>query len=66
MRKADVCVLLLPSGRSAHLEAGYFVGAGKHLFVLLADSAQEPELMYKMAPYVVHSLDVVISLLKQL
>ena len=44
---ADVCVLVMPSGRSAHLEAGYAVGAGKPTVVLLAEG--EPELMYKMA-----------------
>lgn len=44
---ADACVLVIPCGRSAHLEAGYFVGAGKPLIILLSDG--EPELMYKMA-----------------
>jgi hypothetical protein len=44
---SDACVLVLPCGRSAHLEAGYFVGAGKPLHILLADG--EPELMYRMA-----------------
>jgi hypothetical protein len=48
MQWADTGVLLLPSGRSAHIEAGYFVGAGKQLFILL-DRENEPELMYKMA-----------------
>lgn len=45
---ADACVLLLPCGRSAHIEAGYFVGAGKPLLILLS-GPMEPELMYKMA-----------------
>jgi hypothetical protein len=45
---ADAGVLLLPCGRSAHLEAGYFNGAKKKLFILL-DEQQEPELMYLMA-----------------
>jgi hypothetical protein len=30
---ADTVVLLLPSGRSSHLEAGYAVGAGKELYI---------------------------------
>lgn len=37
MLNADACVLVLPSGRSAHLEAGYFAGARKLLFILIAD-----------------------------
>lgn len=41
-------VLVLPSGRSSHLEAGYIVGAGKPLHVLLSER-QEPELMYRWA-----------------
>ena len=44
---AEACVLVMPCGRSSHLEAGYFVGAGKPLIILLCDG--EPELMYKMA-----------------
>lgn len=47
MQSADACVLVLPCGRSAHLEAGYFVGAGKPLLILM--ERIEPELMYKMA-----------------
>lgn len=46
MRWADACVLLLPSGMSAHLEAGWFAGAGKRVAVL-APEIREPELMYK-------------------
>lgn len=47
MQWAEACVLVMPCGRSPHLEAGYFVGAGKPLLILLSDG--EPELMYKMA-----------------
>lgn len=48
MKWADACVLLLPCGRSAHIEAGYFVGANKPLYIVLAPD-NEPELMYLMA-----------------
>lgn len=41
---ADTCVLLLPCGRSAHLEAGYMAGQGKRVIVLTRDG-EEPELM---------------------
>jgi nucleoside 2-deoxyribosyltransferase len=47
MKWADAGVLVLPCGRSAHLEVGYFIGAGKPLLILLAPG--EPELMYNMA-----------------
>ena len=49
MKWADAGVLLLPCGRSAHLEAGFFVGAGKPLHIVLSPDGFEPELMYKMA-----------------
>ncbi len=48
---ADACVLVLPAGRSANLEAGWFVGAGKPLVVLKDEG--NPDLMYKMATRVV-------------
>lgn len=50
MRRSQIGVLLLPSGRSAHIEAGYFVGAGKPLHIVLPENGpMVPELMYKMA-----------------
>lgn len=47
MQWADVFVLVLPCGRSAHLEAGWAIGAGKPTLICLAEG--EPELMYRMA-----------------
>lgn len=41
---ADCCVLLLPSGRSAHLEAGFMAGQGKPVFALALERV-EPDLM---------------------
>ena len=46
MNWADAFVLVMPCGRSAHLELGWAVGAGKPTAILLADG--EPELMYEM------------------
>jgi hypothetical protein len=48
LRACDVCVLVLPCGRSAHLELGWAVGAGKRTVVLAAATLDEPELMVKM------------------
>ncbi len=49
MQWADACVLVLPCGRSAHLEAGWFAGQGKPLHILLSEKSFEHELMYLMA-----------------
>ena len=45
----DTCLLLLPCGRSAHLEAGYAKGQGKRLLIWLDDREFRPELMYLFA-----------------
>lgn len=55
MSKADTFVLVLPCGKSAHLELGWAVGAGKRTAILLEDP-MEPELMYRMVDYLAPSL----------
>ena len=64
MEWADACVLVLPCGRSAHLEAGWFVGAGKPLWILLDPyefghqaGHHVTELMYRMAAAVDWSIE---------
>ena len=59
---ADTCVLVLPSGRSAHTEAGWMAGAGKKVVVYIPEMV-EPELMYKLFDAVVGSLDDLIAAL---
>ena len=49
MKWADQCVLVLPCGRSAHLEAGWFMGQGKPVTILALVEPIEPELMYLLA-----------------
>lgn len=46
MQRADTFVMVLPCGKSAHLELGYAWGAGKRTAILLEDPV-EPELMYR-------------------
>lgn len=46
LTNADATVLVLPCGRSAHLELGFAVGAGQRTIVLLDTPVSEPELMY--------------------
>ena len=56
MKWADAFLLLLPCGRSAHLELGWAVGAGKMTIILTRDG-EEPELMAKMCDHICTSLD---------
>lgn len=60
MRSARAGVLVLPCGKSAHLELGWFAGAGVPCAVLLEDPV-EPELMYRMCDLLTPSLGEIIS-----
>jgi hypothetical protein len=62
LRWCEACVLVQPCGRSAHLELGWAVGAGKRTIVYLADGC-EPELMYKMCAHMATTLDEVCGFL---
>ena len=55
MEWCDAMVLLLPSGRSAHLELGWAVGAGKKTCYVAPEKTTEPELMVKMCDYIATS-----------
>ena len=55
MQRADTFVMVLPCGKSAHLELGWAIGAGKRTAILLEDPV-EPELMYRCADYLATSL----------
>ena len=64
MSACDACVLVLPCGRSAHTEAGWFAGHGKPVYVLIPNKDSfEPELMYKLFTKVCISLDELIKAL---
>ena len=47
--RADIAVLLMPAGKSAHLELGYFIGKGKPGFIALPDKVDRFDVMYKFA-----------------
>lgn len=61
LRASSACVLVMPCGRSAHLEMGYAIGQNKFTAILLEDG--EPELMYKMVDAVCVNLDEVVKAL---
>lgn len=50
----DACILLLPCGKSAHLELGFAAGMGKFTYVLMFEK-DTPELMYKMCTKIITS-----------
>lgn len=61
LRGSDACVLVLPCGRSAHLELGWATGAGKKTVVLMDDPMSEPELMYLMNTKICVTLNEVVD-----
>lgn len=60
LRECDACVLVLPCNRSAHLEAGYAIGADKPTVILLDENC-EPELMYRMTRFICKDLEEVVD-----
>jgi hypothetical protein len=52
MQWCDTCLLVLPCGRSAHLELGWCAGRGKRTIIMLRDG-EEPELMNLLADHLV-------------
>ena len=60
LKWADACVLVMPCGKSAHLEFGYAVGAGKKTVYFQMEKA-EPELMAKMADHIVTDFDALLD-----
>ena len=61
LRWCDAVVAVQPFGRSASMELGWAVGAGKRTFLLVAEG--EPELMAKMCNHVCIDVDDVVMLL---
>ncbi len=56
MLSAQLFVLVLPCNRSAHLEFGWALGAGK-MGIIYMPEQMEPELMYKLCNNVAINLD---------
>lgn len=63
MKRADVCVMVLPCGRSANTEAGWMKGAGKKVYIF-QPIKQEPELMYKIYDGIVTYYEDLIKIFK--
>lgn len=61
---ADATVLVLPCGRSAHLELGIAQGMGQRAIVLLDDPLSEPELMYLACSKICTTIAEVVEVLQ--
>lgn len=63
---ADICILILPAGRSGHLELGYMVGCGKPCYILLDGDHERFDVMYRFATQVFDNVDKMLEVLKEL
>lgn len=61
LKSADATILVLPCGRSAHLELGYATGSGQRTIVYLDSPMSEPELMYLMNTQICVNLSEVVA-----
>ncbi len=59
---AAATILVLPCGRSSHLELGYAVAAGQQTFVLCESALDEPELMYSMSTVCLDVFEIIAAL----
>ena len=55
--RCDIAVLIMPAGKSCHLELGYMVGKGKKCYVLFDKEPDRWDIMYGFATDVFFSLD---------
>jgi len=60
---SSTVVLVLPAGKSGHLELGYAIGAGKRGFILLDGEPDRYDCMYNFADDVFFNIDDLINVL---
>lgn len=57
----DAVVLVLPAGKSAHLELGWAVGKGKPSFILMNGEPERYDVMYRFATRVVMTTEELLT-----
>ena len=62
--KADIGVLCMPSGKSAHLELGYLIGTGKPGYILFDKEPAKIDIMYQFASNIYFNIDDLLVELK--
>ena len=58
---ADGVVLVLPAGKSAHIELGYTVGRGKPAYVLFPEEPERFDIMYRFASGIYASVEELVK-----
>ncbi len=55
--RCDAAILVMPAGKSAHLELGYVIGSGKPGYILLGPETGRYDVMYNFATRVFLTVD---------
>lgn len=66
LKQADIGVLVMPAGKSGHIEAGFLVGQGKPVYVLLPGEPERFDVMYAFFAGVFCDKDDLLVALKEL
>lgn len=64
--RADATVLVAPAGKSAHLELGYSLGAGKPGFIYLPEEPERWDVMVKFATGVFGTINGLVAAMEDL
>lgn len=63
LHRADTVVLVLPAGKSGHLELGWALGRGKNGYILFTEEPERFDVMYRFADGVFTDLKELLSVL---
>jgi len=66
LNRADIGVLVLPAGKSGHLEIGFLAGQGKPTFVLFKEEPERWDVMYQFMNGVFFHKEDLLRELKQI
>jgi nucleoside 2-deoxyribosyltransferase len=65
LNRADAGILMMPAGKSGHLEFGYLIGQGKPGFILVPEEPERFDVMYRFATEVCLSEDELVAALDE-
>lgn len=63
--QCDAAVLVMPAGKSAHLELGYVIGRGQRGYVLLDGEPERFDIMYRFADGIYYDTAALLVALKE-
>lgn len=62
--RADIGLLVLPAGKSAHLELGYLIGRGRATYILLDGDPERYDVMYQFAKGVFNNIEELLDAIR--